>query len=111
VTVAVRRDLPGLSDGGLKLLQERGETFRDRLVGGIVLGPEPLADFPQSSPSGQDVTNVRTGPADAARAGSYRLGRLAVCSQPLSTKCPLLLSSGIVSLEPAAVRNALLNRG
>jgi hypothetical protein len=39
-----------------KLLQERGETFRDRLVGGIVLGPEPLPEFPQPWPSGQDVT-------------------------------------------------------
>jgi len=28
----------------LKFLQERDETFRDRLVGGIVLGPEPLPD-------------------------------------------------------------------
>jgi hypothetical protein len=64
VTVAARRDLPELSDGDLKLLQERGETFRDRLVGGIVLGPEPLPDFPH-------VTNVRTGPAYAARAVSY----------------------------------------
>ena len=89
MTVAARRELPELSAGDLKLLQERGETFRDRLVGGIVLGPEPLPDFPQSWPSGQDVTNVRTGPAYAARAGSYRLGRLAVCSQPLSTKCPV----------------------
>jgi hypothetical protein len=56
VTVAARRELPELSDGDLKLLQERGETFRDRLVGGIVLGPEPLPEFPQPWPSGQDVT-------------------------------------------------------
>jgi hypothetical protein len=26
----------------LKFFQERGETFRDRLVDGIVPGPEPL---------------------------------------------------------------------
>jgi hypothetical protein len=39
-----------------KLLQERGETFRDRLVGGIVFGPEPLLEFPHPWPSGQDVT-------------------------------------------------------
>ena len=39
-----------------KLLQERGETFRDRLIGGIVLGPEPLPEFPQPWPPGQDVT-------------------------------------------------------
>jgi hypothetical protein len=39
-----------------KLLQERGETFRDRLVGGTVLGPQPLPEFPQPWPSGQDVT-------------------------------------------------------
>jgi hypothetical protein len=39
----------------LKLLQERGETLRDTLVGGIVLGPEPLPDFPQPWRSGQDV--------------------------------------------------------
>jgi hypothetical protein len=39
----------------LKLLEKRGETFRDRLVGGIVLGPEPLPEFPQPWPSGQDV--------------------------------------------------------
>ena len=31
----------------LKLLQERGETFRDALVGRIVLGPEPLPEFHQ----------------------------------------------------------------
>jgi hypothetical protein len=41
-----------------KLLQERGEMFRDRLVGGIVLGPEPLSEFPQPWPSGQDVTTL-----------------------------------------------------
>lgn len=29
--------------------------FRDRLVGGIVLGPKPLLEFPQPWPSGQDV--------------------------------------------------------
>jgi hypothetical protein len=39
----------------LKLLQERGEMFRDRLVGSIVLGPKPLLEFPQPWPSGQDV--------------------------------------------------------
>jgi hypothetical protein len=39
----------------LKLFQERGETFRDRLVDGIVPGPEPLPDFPQPWPSSQDV--------------------------------------------------------
>ena len=33
-----------------KLLQERGETFRDRLVGGTVLGPQPLPQFPQPWP-------------------------------------------------------------
>ncbi len=40
----------------LKLFQERGETFRDRLVDGIVPGPEPLPDFPQPWHFGQDVT-------------------------------------------------------
>jgi hypothetical protein len=39
----------------LKLFQERGETFRDRLVDGIVPGPEPFPNFPQPWPSGQDV--------------------------------------------------------
>ena len=39
-----------------KLLQERGETFRDRLVGGTLLGPQPLPEFPQPWPSGQDLT-------------------------------------------------------
>jgi hypothetical protein len=39
----------------LKLFQERGETFRDGLGGGIVPGPEPLPDFPQPWASGQDV--------------------------------------------------------
>jgi hypothetical protein len=29
----------------LKLLQERDETFRDTLVGRIVLGPEPLPEW------------------------------------------------------------------
>ena len=38
-----------------KLLQKRGETFRDRLVGGTVLGPQPLPEFPQPWRSGQDV--------------------------------------------------------
>ena len=33
--------------GTLKLLQERGETFRDRLVGGIVFSPEPMPEFAQ----------------------------------------------------------------
>ena len=40
----------------LKLFQERGETVRDRLIDGIVPGPEPLPDFPQPWPLGQDVT-------------------------------------------------------
>ena len=55
----------------LKLLQERGETLRDTLVGGIVLGPEPLPDFPQPWRSGQDVATF--GP----RAGYNRLMRFA----------------------------------
>jgi hypothetical protein len=38
-----------------KLLQERGETLRDRLVDGIVLGPEPLPEFAQPWPSGNPV--------------------------------------------------------
>jgi hypothetical protein len=42
----------------LKLFQERGETLRDGLVGGIVLGPEPLPDFPQPWASGQDVATL-----------------------------------------------------
>jgi hypothetical protein len=36
----------------LKLFQERGETVRDRLIDGIVPGPEPLPDFPQPWPLG-----------------------------------------------------------
>jgi hypothetical protein len=40
----------------LKLFQERGETVRDRLIDGIVPGPEPLPDFPQPWPLGQNVT-------------------------------------------------------
>jgi hypothetical protein len=55
-----------------KLLQERGETFRDRLVGGIVLGPEPLLEFPHPWPSGQDVTTF--GPTYAARAAAEKFG-------------------------------------
>ena len=39
----------------LKLFQERGETFRDGLVGGIVPGPEPFPDIPQPWASGQEV--------------------------------------------------------
>jgi hypothetical protein len=35
-----------------KLFQERGETVRDRLIDGIVPGPEPLPDFPQPWPLG-----------------------------------------------------------
>jgi hypothetical protein len=42
----------------LKLFQERGETFRDGLVGGIVPGPEPLPEFPQPWPSGEDVATL-----------------------------------------------------
>ena len=40
----------------LKLFQECGETFRDRLVGDIVLRSEPSPDCPQPWPSGQNVT-------------------------------------------------------
>jgi hypothetical protein len=51
----------------LKLVQERGETFRDRLVDGIVLGPEPLPDFPQPRPSGQDVATFELTSGGALR--------------------------------------------
>jgi hypothetical protein len=37
------------------LLQERGETFRDRLIDGIVLRREPLPEFPQPWPSGNPL--------------------------------------------------------
>ena len=40
----------------LKLFQERGETFRDRLVDSIVPGPKPLPDFPQPWHFGQHAT-------------------------------------------------------
>src|SRR5262245_12773822 len=40
----------------LKLFQKCGETFRDRLVGDIVLRSEPSPDCPQPWPSGQNVT-------------------------------------------------------
>jgi hypothetical protein len=40
----------------LELFQERGETFRDSLLDGIVLGPEPYPDCPQPWASSQDVT-------------------------------------------------------
>ena len=48
----------------LKLLQERGETFRDTLVGHIVLGPKPLPEFHQPWRSGQYVAtfDVRAAP-------------------------------------------------
>jgi hypothetical protein len=39
----------------LQLLQERGETFRDRLFDGTVIGLEPLPDCQQPRPPGQDV--------------------------------------------------------
>jgi hypothetical protein len=43
----------------LKLIQERGERFRERLVDSIVAGPEPLPDFPQPWASSQDVATLR----------------------------------------------------
>jgi hypothetical protein len=69
----------------LKLFQERGETFRDRLVDGIVPGPEPLPNFPQPWPFGPECRDVRTGSTYAARAAYYRLVRLAGCSRVRST--------------------------
>jgi hypothetical protein len=54
--VAALRDLLGISGGGpLSLLQEGGETFRDRLFDGAVLGLEPLPNCQQPRRSGQDV--------------------------------------------------------
>jgi hypothetical protein len=50
-----------------KLLKKRGETFRDRLVGGMVLGPEPLSEFHQPWRSGQDLATFGLpGPSLAA---------------------------------------------
>jgi len=48
--------MPHLLATALELLQERGETFRDSLLDGIVLGPEPYPDCPQPWALGQDVT-------------------------------------------------------
>jgi hypothetical protein len=83
-----------------KLLQERGETFRDRLVGGIVLGPEPLPEFPQPWPSGQDVTTFGlprpTLPAlDRPTPDYCVLRRSLTCARGLSTKHPLLLKTSM----------------
>jgi hypothetical protein len=55
----------------LKLVQERGETFRERLVDSIVPGPEPLPDFPAAMGFGPGCRDPRTDPTYAARAGYY----------------------------------------
>jgi hypothetical protein len=92
VETASSTDGWALSNGRpLQLLQERGETFRDRLVGGIVLGSEPIARVPAAMASGQDVTTfglVRATTTDQCGAR----GAL-TCS--LSTKYPFLLRTSV----------------
>jgi len=63
------------------LLQERGETFRERLVDGHCTRPGAIARVPAAMASGPGCHDVRTGPTYAARAGSYPLNlvRFAGC--------------------------------
>ncbi len=61
IAARLRDDLVGRREHNLlvtalELLQERGETFRDSLLDGTVLGPKPYPDCPQPWASGQDVT-------------------------------------------------------
>jgi hypothetical protein len=111
VTVAARRELPELSDGDLKLLQERGETFRDRFGRRDCSRPGAIARFPAAMALGPGCHER----SDCARLRcprwllSTRAAR-GVLSTP-EHEVPTSVSSGIVSLEPAAVRNASLNRG
>ncbi len=84
----------------LKLLQERGETFRDTLVGRIVLGPEPLPEFHQPWRSGQYVATFGlprpTLPAlDRPTPDYCLLRRSLTCARGLSTKHPLLLKTSM----------------
>jgi hypothetical protein len=82
----------------LKLLQERGETFRDRLFYGILLGPEPLRDSQQPRPSGEDVTTfglARHTPPALAPTGSRGSRCALTCARHLSTTCPLLLKASM----------------
>ena len=77
-----------------KLLQERGETFGDRLVGGTVLGPQPLPEFPQPWPSGQDLTRFGLArPTLLALAPKDSSGSRCALTRArlLSSKYPLLL--------------------
>jgi len=83
-----------------KLLQERGETFRDTLVGRIVLGPEPLPEFHQPWHSGQYVATFGlprpTLPAlDRPTPDYCLLRRSLTCARGLSTKHPLLLRTSM----------------
>jgi hypothetical protein len=66
----------------LKLFQERGETFRDRLSAGLY--PEPC-QISRSHGFRAGYRDVRTAPTHVARAGYYRLVRPAGCSPVRST--------------------------